>query len=169
MKHVKINFVLAMIIILAIAFTAYRCAKSANFLDKTVGTAVEKMDENRLNDDEIDDVEGFGYIIGYIAGGLGWLAETVLWIIAIIVGIYAALLFIFALAARLAFSTTKSGLMAYRILMGFEYGLQGLLALGLLFVISGGGITVATILAVIFLIGEIVYSARNTYSKRILC
>ena len=167
MKNVKVNFALAMVIIIVIALAAVLCATGAAIISKTLDSTVEALDEERLSDDEIDDVEGYGYIIRYIGAGASWVAELVLWVMAVIAGIYAVLLFAFALAARLSFSTGKNVLLAYRILMGIEYGLQGILECQIIRMLFDG-FSVVLFVAIVVLTLEIVFSARNTYSDRIL-
>lgn len=167
MKNVKVNFALAMVVIIAVALAAGLCAAGAAKLGKLTNTTVETLDEERLNDDEIDDVEEYGYILRYLGVGVSWLAELILWIVAVVAGIYAVLLFVFAMTARLTFSPCKKRLLAYRILMGFEYGLQGILAVTMIdILVDDFSIVLFGIAAALIL--EMVFSARNTYSDRIL-
>lgn len=167
MKNVKVNFTLAMVIIIVIALAAALCAASAAIISKTLDSTVEALDEERLTDDEIDDVEGYGFILRYLGAGAGWVAELVLWGMAIMAGSYAVLLFVFALIARLSFSPSKKRLFAYRILMGIEYGLQGILVLQIVWMLLDG--FSVFLLGIAFMLTlEIVFSARNTYSDRIL-
>ncbi len=167
MKNVKVNFALAMVVIIVVALTAGLCAAGAAKLGKLTNTTVETLDEERISDDEIDDVEGYGYILRYLGVGVSWLAELILWIVAVVAGIYAVLLFILAMTARLTFSPGRKRLLIYRILMGFEYGLQGILAVTMIdILVDDFSIVLFGIAAALIL--EMIFSARNTYSDRIL-
>ena len=53
MKNVKVNFALAMVIIIVIALAAVLCATGAAIISKTLDSTVEALDEERLSDDEI--------------------------------------------------------------------------------------------------------------------
>lgn len=69
MKNVKINFALAMIIIVIISLGAVLCGVGVSILSGTVDETVSGLEETRLSDDEIDDVEGYGLIFGYFGAG----------------------------------------------------------------------------------------------------
>lgn len=168
MKKVNINFLLAMIITIVIAVVAGTCVVGAIIVGDAVKENVQEMEKERLTDDEIDDVEGYGYIINYFGAGASGLFTIGLWIIAVIAILYALLLFVFSLVARLVFADSKGRLLAYRILMGIEYGLQSILAFGALTRMSFSrvGVIFGGIASVLIL--AIVYSATNTYSEKII-
>lgn len=168
MKNAKINFTLAMIVTVIIVLGAIFCGVSGAIIGGAVDVTVDELEETRLGDDEIDDVEGYGLIFGYVGAGLGWLGGILLLVAAIMAGIYAVGLFAFALAAWLVYKGNAEKIKAYRILMGFEYALQGILAFNMIKMAFEGSFSAFTFGAGIVLALEIAYSARNTYTERIL-
>ena len=168
MKNVTINFALAIIVIIIIASFPMQCMKEAKFLEKKIGFVVKKIEERSLKDTEISTVENVIYKVSKGIGVVSSVVEVFLRILGFVTGIYTLLMFVIALIARLIFSTSKKRLLAYRILMGLEYVLQGVVLVILLALFVNGVLKMTGIISVILLLGQLIYSAINTYSKRIL-
>ena len=163
MKKANINFILAMVVVVAmllISFTVWRAVSKA---DKELEQIENSINEKRQGD-EIGDVEGYGIIMesfGYLIGGLGVIA---LKLALIFLTGYAALLFLVALIARLVYKNSGGRLLAYRIIMGIEYALQSIIEV--LFIISVvQGPNISNVLISLLLGANIIYSARNTYTQ----
>lgn len=168
MKNVTINFVLTIIVILIIASFPLQCMKEAKFLEKKLGFVIQKIEERSVNDTEISTAENVIYKVSKGVGVVSSVVEVFLKILGLVTGIYTIIMFVITLIARLVFSTSKGRLLAYRIFMSLEYVLQGVVIfiLGALFV---NGVLQATgIISFIFLGAQLIFSARNTYSKRIV-
>ena len=86
--------------------------------------------------------------------------------ILIIMVVYALLLFVIALAARLVYKDSGGRLLAYRIIMGIEYALQGIMEVLLIISITRLP-TIGNVLGAVILGAEIIYGAINTYTPRI--
>ena len=85
-----------------------------------------------------------------------------------LIGGYAFLLFLIALIARLVYAGKGGRLVAYRILMTVEYLLQFLLIVCMVFSLIEVFMIKIFILTLLILAG-LVFSAMNTYSKKIRC
>lgn len=159
MKKVTINFIMSIaVVVLIFAIIVLSGVVSGSRSDRNNSSRYEVSTESEQ--EEIGDVEGYGKIV-YGIGAVFSNVFTFFYKI-MLVG-YALLLLVFAAIARAVFSTQGKGLKAYRILMGIEYVLQGKLVL---FCINSMSI-VLVVFAVLVTV-EIVYSARITYTERIL-
>lgn len=168
MKNVTLNFILAIIVIMIVASFPMQCMKEAKFLEKKLGFVIEKIEERRVNDTEISTVENIIYKVSQGVDVVSGVVEVFLKVLGYVTGIYTLLMFVIALIARLVFSTSKGRLLAYRIFMSLEYVLQGVVIfiLGALFI--NGVLKFTGIVSFVLLVGQLIFSAINTYSKRIL-
>lgn len=168
MKNVTINFALAIIVIVIIASFPLQCMKEAKFLDKKLGFVIEKIEKKSLNDTEISTVENVIYKVSQGVGVVSNVVEVFLRVLGFVTGIYVTLMFVIALIARLVFSSSKNRLLAYRIFMSLEYVLQGVVIFILCALFINGVLRTTGIISFILLVGQLIYSAINTYSKRIV-
>lgn len=168
MKNVTINFILAIIVIVMIAFFPMKCMKDAKFLDKKLGFVIEKIEERQAKDTEISDVENSIYKVNQGVGTVSKAVEVFLRVLGIVTGLYTMLMFIIALVARLVFATSGIRLLVYRIFMGMEYALQGVVIYILCALFIHSVLKTPGIISFIFLVGQWIFSVRNTYSKRIV-
>lgn len=164
-KIANINFILAVILIIGLLLPAFTLGKYSNYLDSGLEYLQNDMDE-RMDDGSIDDVEGWGLILEGIGLGLGTVANVVLIAVIVIIVVYALLLFLFALIARLVYAPQGGRLVAYRILMSIEYILQLLLIAFFIFILTSAFMVKILIYTILASAG-LIYSAYNTYSKRI--
>lgn len=104
-----------------------------------------------------------GVASGKISNSFGALIGIVFDVLEILIGGYVLTLLILAIVARAVFSKQGKGLLAYRILMGIEYILQGGIVLFCINVMSVSWIILAALVA-----AGIVYGGINTYTERIL-
>lgn len=137
-----------------------------------LGSGVKEIKEDIdtiYEDGEVDTVEGHGAIM---EGGLmvvGAFAGVFLIGLICFMAIFAFVLILIAVIARLVFAKQGTRLVLYRILMGIEYLFQAIVAwvcmdvaldnlrdINFICLLVGIAVTVGTI-----------YSARNTYSERI--
>ncbi|MBQ3512326.1 MAG: hypothetical protein IJA32_00805 [Lachnospiraceae bacterium] len=165
MKKANINFILAMVVVVAVLLISFTVWRAVSKADKELEQIESSINEKRQGD-EIGDVEGYGIIMesfGYLIGGLGVIA---LKLALIFLTGYAALLFLVALIARLVYKNSGGRLLAYRIMMGIEYALQALMEVILILSVIELP-TVSNVLATILLGADIIFSARNTYTARI--
>lgn len=102
-------------------------------------------------------------VSGKTSNSFGDLIGIVIYVLEILIGGYALLLLILAIVARAVFSKQGKGLLAYRILMGIEYILQGGIVLFCINVMSVSWNILAALVA-----AGIVYGGINTYTERIL-
>lgn len=98
--------------------------------------------------------------------GVGGYAKMIFWVVLFIVGGYSLLLFLIAWMAWLLYHKNPEKLRAYRIIMGIHYVLQ----LGLVYALVDMMIdqfSLITLLLTVLVVAALVYSAFNTYTKRI--
>lgn len=165
MKKVNINFILAIIIVVVLLVLSFSLWRAVQKADKELERIESSIDEKR-QENEIDDVEGHGMILesfAYLIGGMGVILIKAILIIMVV---YALLLFVIALAARLVYKDSGGRLLAYRIIMGIEYALQGIMEVLLIISITQLP-TIGNVLGAVILGAEIIYGAINTYTPRI--
>lgn len=98
--------------------------------------------------------------------GVSSYAKMIFWVVLFIVGGYSLLLFLVAWMAWLIYHKNSEKLRAYRVLMSVHYVLQ----LGVIYVLADMLIdqfSPLTLFLMILVIAAFVYSAINTYTKRI--
>lgn len=164
-KKANIIFILAVVLAVAIAIVAIGLGLAFTELGSGMDTLRNDMSAT-LEGGEVDDVEGYGLIVEGAGYGLGAFAGIVLLFAAIFVGGYAFLLFLFALIARLVYAKEGKRLLAYRILMGFEYVLQAGIFLFFCILLSEG-FNPGLLVIMLLVLAELVYGVLNTFTKRI--
>lgn len=162
MKKVTINFIMSMAVVALMLVCIVILGVASAKISDGCNSAKNEISATRQKD-EIGDVEGYGIAVNGIGYGFGALTGFVILVIEILIGGYALLLFVFAAIARAVFSKQGKGLIAYRVLMGIEYVLQGGLVLFCIKVMSVPLMILAALVA-----AAIVYGSINTYTDRIL-
>lgn len=118
-------------------------------------------------EDEIGDVEGYGLILNGLAYGAGIIGKFLIEVLFVwIPGIFAGVLLLFSVLARVLYRENKERVLIYRILMGIVYGVLFILELLLLGILS----IHVSLFAVVLMSGilsVIVLGIRNTYTERI--
>ncbi len=124
-----------------------------------------------VDGDEVDDVEGWGFIFGGAAVGFAGVFLGFVWIVAVLVpAALAVFMIIPAIIARLIYQNSDGRILAYRILMFFAYAWMGVLAYLLGGIVITGELTTTTIVFLVPLIYTVVMlilGIRNTYTGRI--
>lgn len=164
-KKVNINFLLALVLVAGLLMIPVVLGVAVNDMSGELD-ALESDISATLEEGEVDDVEGYGVLAEGTAYGLGTFANTMLIIVIIMVGGYAGLLFVFAAMARLIYAKEGKRLLAYRILMSVEYVLQAGIIVFLVNLLLGG-FDIVFLLMILMIAAGLIYSARNTYTKRI--
>lgn len=164
-KKVNINLILALVLVAGLLMIPIALGMIVNDMSGELNELGEEM-STAFEDGEIDTVEGHGLILEGAGYGLGAFAGTMLIIIIFMVGGYAGLLFVFAVMARLIFAKEGGRLLAYRILMGVEYVLQAGIVVFLVSMLLEG-FDIVFLLMTLMVLAGLIYSARNTYTKRI--
>ena len=165
MKKVNINFILSLLIIIALFALAVFCLFLGGKLDAEVLETTGNNMQETMQGGDIGDVEGYGLIAQGIGYGFAFLGYIVFIILAILIGGYAVLMLVFAAVARVIFSNER--LLAYRILMGIEYFLQIALELFILTMLVDQ-FAVWWLVTELLLVSITVYCMINTYSARII-
>ncbi|MBQ8821347.1 MAG: hypothetical protein IJZ82_01775 [Lachnospiraceae bacterium] len=122
-KKVNNNFTLVILLVAAMLLIPLIFGLALIDLDSDMDSLKNEI-STTLEDGEVDDVEGYGVIAESVGYGFGAFASVIIFVIILMVGGYALLLFVIALIARLIFKAEGKRLTAYRILMGVEYVLQ---------------------------------------------
>ncbi len=164
-KKVNINLILALVLVAGLLMIPIALGVIVNDMSGELDALGEEM-STAFEDGEIDTVEGHGLIWQGAGYGFGAFAGTMLMIVIFMVGGYAGLLFVFAVMARIIFAKEGGRLLAYRILMGVEYVLQAGIVVFLISMLLEGFDFVFLLMTLMILAG-LIYSARNTYTKRI--
>lgn len=165
MKKVNINLILSLIIILALFIVTIFCFFLSDKLDSELLETTGNSIETTLQQDEIDDVEGYGLIVQGLGYGFAFLGYVVLLILAVVSGGYGLVMLLFAVIARIIYS--KERLLTYRILMGIVFALQIGLELVILTTLISQ-FTIFWLITELVFVGITVYCAINTYSSRLL-
>ena len=164
-RKVNINFILALVLVAGLLMIPIVLGVAVNDLSSDIDAPGDGI-STALEDGEADEVEGYGMLLEGAGYGLGTFANAMLMVVIIMVGGYAGLLFVFAAMARLIFAKEGGRLRAYRILMGVEYVLQAgiIVFLGNLLL---SGFDIVFLLMILMIGAGLIYSAVNTYTKRI--
>lgn len=169
-RAVNVNFILMIIVIILLTFFAYFCWQLTEVGDAELAKLKTSIDET-MDGDVIEDVEGYGLIFSGIGYGLGSLANAFAKIFLVIVPmLFVVYLGIFTVIGRIVYAPTKKRLLAYRILMGFDYAGLTFFAYSISELISfdfedKGNIFLLLVELFIFFI--LFINIRNTYSGRI--
>ncbi len=166
MRKVTINFIFTMLISILALILAVSLCKTASSAESELENVKSDISTS-LEDDEIDDVEGYAIIAQGIGYGFGALAYGLLLIVAVMIGLYGGVLLLFSIIARVVYATTPKRLLAYRILMSINFALL----IGLVFFLGSMLTTTFSlpVLIIMLLYGSVIlYCGINTYSKRIL-
>lgn len=168
MKKVTQNFIIS----LAMAATVLLLTLVLGIFLSVYGNDLEGMSEDInaiFEDGEVDTVEGHGAIFEGSILFVGTFVGAVVLVLVILMGGYAFLLILFAVVARAVFAPRGGRLLIYRILMGIEYVLQaGIVFFLITILLEETGFSFIIVLAITASVASgLVYSAVNTYSKRI--
>lgn len=173
MKQI-LNFNFITVAILAVVLVLVAVSVGLDLSEITTG--VEKAGSEvagYVDDGEVDDVEGWGFIFGGAAVGLAGLLLGMAWIVGVLVpALLAVFMFVPALIARLIYRADKGRILAYRILMFFVYLWMGVLAFALGALILELEVTVATVVFLVsflYTVLVVILGIRNTYTERIKC
>ena len=162
MKKENLNLVLAMIMTIGVFLLAGFYFLMGKALDGGLsGTA--QMLGNMMQGGEMNDVEGYAWLIHGIGYGLGKLGYILLIAVAVLLTVYGVLLGGFAIAARAAFNRNR--LTPYRVLMSIEYVLQAVAELLLLSNLISHGFNPVALGVELLLLGMTIWSAVNTYGS----
>jgi len=164
-NRANINFILAMVLVAGLVVFMINLGS----LSSKLGSGLQGIEESmsiKQEADSVENAEDYGLILEGIGYGLGTVANVALLVVNSLIGIYAFLLFFFALLARLVYAGNGGRLVAYRIFMTVEYLLQ-LLLIGLL-IYSLMSVFVLKVFVLTLLISAgLIFSAMNTYSPKI--
>ena len=178
MKKVTINFILSLVFVVALTILTVISASAYSDIRTELKKTSSDISADHDYYDEIEDISGYALLAKNFGVLLGAFGVAILLAVAIALGLYAFLLFLFALIAKLVYRPEGGRLMAYRILMTIEYLFQGGIAYFLggttIDIISEGHLTqnditycIVMIILTLTTIGLILYSAVNTYSSKI--
>ena len=158
-KAVNRNFVLVIILALALLLVPLGVGISVIGIEKDAQEIEEKM--------EIVLAEGEGYqLTDDYSREVTAYAKMIFWVILIIVGACAAVLFLTAFAAWLVYRSNPEKIKTYRVLMTINYLLQ----LGVIYVMADmlrEEFSIGILFLTILVVAGLLYSAFYTYSKRI--
>lgn len=168
MKKVTQNFIIS----LAMATVILVLTLVLGIFLSVYGDGLECMGEDIstiFEDGEVDTVEGHGAIFESSILFVGAFMGAVVLALVILMGGYAFLLILFAVVARAVFAPRGGRLLIYRILMGIEYVLQaGIVFFLITILLEETGLSFIIVLAITAaVVAGLVYSAVNTYSKKI--
>lgn len=121
-KRVNFNFISILLISAALLIVAVAlCFMTLSSTSELTGTR-ETIKEIQQQD-EIGDVEGYALLASGGAYAMGALATGFMIVMCVLIAIAAVVLFLPNLIARLVYAPSGGRLIAYRIIMGFEYAL----------------------------------------------
>ena len=163
-KAVNHNLLLAIILSLALMLVPLGIGIIVKGIEKDTLEIQEKLEI--LEQEEWGNPEELQELSAEYEQGVGSYAKVFFWVMLFIVGGYSLLLFLIALMAWLVYHKNPEKLRAYRVLMSIHYLLQA----GVVFVlidmlIDQFGIII--LLLAVLVVAALVYSAFNTYTKRI--
>lgn len=119
-KRANFNFLSILLIsVVLLILAAVLCFLTFSATDELTGTR-EKI-EGILQQDEIGDVEGYALLASGGAYAIGAFATGFMIVMCVLIVIAAVALFLPNLIARLVYAPAGGRLIAYRIIMGFEY------------------------------------------------
>lgn len=171
-KVVDFNFLTVMILVMILAFVAISEGIQLSKVNEKLDQQGRELNEY-IEDGEVDDVEGWGYIYGGVGHLLGGLAVGIGWIVLVFFPAAAALIiFVPAFIARLVYKGRGIRLLIYRITMFLVYVVMSAFALllgGFIFGEKLGGLEIAMGIISVYTAVVTVLGVRNTYTSRITC
>lgn len=168
-KQVDKNFILALILVSALLLLAVsvsvKCYSASSEL-----AALKSSMNGKLEQKPIEDVAGYALILeglGYGIGSFGLFLIKLLFVwFPFLLGCY---IFIFALFAKLVYTTSTQRILLYRILMGFSFSGQIVMLLSVLILITAGGwLSVIGLAGSMGILLVIFLGMRGTYTKRLM-
>lgn len=165
-RPVTFNFVSVTVLAALIMLVGMLCvfALGSTSTTKTdIKADIEETYEN-AGDEGLGDVEGYGVIINGLAYGFLAMGEIIVAAIAILCGFGAFIIFFPALLARLLYKDSDGRILAYRIIMGIDYGIITAMAIGVLSMQEE--LSTAWLIPLGMLV-IVVCGIINTYSERI--
>ena len=163
-KTANQNLIIAMILSLALMLVPLGIGIIVHGIEKDAREIQNKLEI--LEEEEWGDPEEMQELSAKYEQGVGGYAKMIFWVVLFVVGGYSLLLFLVAWMAWLLYHKNPKKLRAYRILMGIHYVLQ----LGVVYVLVDMMIDqfgLITLLLTVLVVVALVYSAFNTYTKRI--
>ena len=161
-KAVNRNFVLVIILALALLLVPLVVGISVKGIEEEAQTIEEKMELVFA-----EDANGERYQVPEdLSQGMTAYAKMIFWVILIVVGGFAAVIFLTAWAAWMVYRNNPQKVKAYRVLMTINYLLQAgviYVMVDMLFEEFSMGILLLSLLVA----AGLLYSAFYTYSKRI--
>lgn len=170
-KKLRFNMVSVLMVVMLLMLMAA-------FTEHELGTAESRLNQLGMDisdmsgAEEIDDVAGYGIILGGIGYGAGWFGIFVVRLIFVYVPVFfAAYLLFFAVMARLLYRVRKAGILLYRLSMGAVYlGILVLLVITIaaFFAVSMPG----KVFVLAFAAGLLFVFCRgicNTYGRQRIC
>lgn len=158
-KAVNRNFVLVIILALALLLVPLSVGISVIGIEKDAQAIEEKMEMVFAEDEDYRVPENLGQEMAAYA-------KMIFLVILIVVGGYAAVLFLTAFAAWLVYRNNPQKVKAYRILMTMDYLLQ----VGVIYVMVDmlrEEFSIGILFLTVLVVAALIYSAAYTYSKRI--
>lgn len=153
------NFVMVIILSLALLLVPLWAGISVMGIEKDAQELEEKM--------EIVLAEGEGYqLTDNYSQEVTAYAKMIFWVILIVVGGFAAVIFLTALAAWLVYHNNPEKIKTYRVIMSINYLLQ----VGVIYVMVDmlfDEFSMGILLLSLLVVAGLLYSASYTYSKRI--
>lgn len=163
-KVVNRNFLLAIILSLALMLVPVGIGVIVAGIEKDTHEIQKKLEI--LEEEEWGIPEEMQELSAKYEQGVGNYAKVIFWVVLFVVGGYSLLLFLVALMAWLVYRKNSDKLRGYRVLMSIHYILQ----LGVVYVLVDmlvDQFSLITLLLTILVVAALIYSAFNTYTKRI--
>lgn len=163
-EAVNCNFILAVILSLALMLVPLGIGIIVSGIEKDAQEIQKKLE--MLEEEEWGSSEEMEELSAKYEQGVGSYAKVIFLVILFVVGGYALLLFLIALMAWLLYRKNPEKLRAYRVLMSIHYLLQA----GVIYALIDMQVdqfSLLTLLLTILVVAALIYSAFNTYSKRI--
>ncbi len=163
-KAVNCNFLLAIILSVALMLVPVGIGIIVAGIEKDTQEIQEKLEI--LEEEEWGSPEEMQELSVKYEQGVGSYAKVIFWVVLFIVGGYALLLFLIALMAWLVYKKNPDKLRMYRVLMSIHYVLQ----MGVVYVLADmlvDEFSLITLLLTVLVVAALIYSAFNTYTKRI--
>jgi hypothetical protein len=163
-KATNQNLVIAIILSLALMLVPLGIGIIVAGIEKDTREIQEKLEV--LEEEEWGDPEEMRELSAKYDQGVSSYAKMIFWVVLFIVGGYSLLLLLIAWMAWLMYHKNPEKLRTYRVLMSSHYVLQ----LGVIYVLADMLIDQFSLIILLFailVVAALVYSAFNTYTKRI--
>lgn len=163
-EAVNCNFILAVILSLALMLVPLGIGIMVSGIEKDAQEIQKKLE--MLEEEEWGSSEEMEELSAKYEQGVGSYAKVIFWVVLFIVGGYSLLLVLMAWMAWLVYHKNPEKLRVYRILMTIHYLLQA----GVIYVLVDmllDQFSLLTLLLTILVVAALIYSAFNTYTKRI--